>query len=195
MSSAMVWRAASLISSGAAKSGKPCERFTAPCFIARRVISRMTDSVNCSALAESIRREILAMVESGAVIAPSQADNGAQQDALFQGTEKKGNTCFPFSAGVAGGRLRRLAGLTINHPVELRVSQDDLHVFAGFRERNGLDEFGNLFVVALGFPGGDTVLAGIVRGSSRFRRSELLDQVGDIHHAELDIVVGIEELV
>src|SRR5215469_12167546 len=113
---------------------------------------------------------------------------------VFQGTEKKGNTCFPFSASVAVG-LRRLAGLTINHPVELSVSQDDLHVFAGFRKRNGLDEFGNLFVVALSFPGGDTVLAGIVRGSSRFGRSELLDQAGDIHHAELDIVVGIEELV
>src|SRR5215472_14924768 len=72
MSSAIALRAASLISSGAAKSGKPCERFTAPCFIARRVISRITDSVNCSAFAESMRREIWAIVESGAVIAPSR---------------------------------------------------------------------------------------------------------------------------
>src|ERR1700686_4351756 len=56
MSSEMAWRAASLISAGAAKSGKPWERLTALCFMARRVISRMTDSVNCSAFAESMRR-------------------------------------------------------------------------------------------------------------------------------------------
>src|ERR1700674_1432899 len=74
MSSAMAWRAASLISSGAAKSGKPWERFTAPCFRERRVISRITDSVNCSAFAESMRREIRAIERSGAVIAPSQHD-------------------------------------------------------------------------------------------------------------------------
>src|SRR5277367_89684 len=55
MSSAMACRAASLISAGAAKSGKPCDRLTALCFCASRVISRMTDSVNCSALAESMR--------------------------------------------------------------------------------------------------------------------------------------------
>src|SRR5271156_5912338 len=43
--------AASLISAGAAKSGKPCARFTAPHFSARRVISRITDSVNSPGLA------------------------------------------------------------------------------------------------------------------------------------------------
>src|SRR5215475_2255728 len=64
MSAEMAWRAASLISSGAAKSGKPCERLTALCFSARRVISRMTDSVNCSALAEIMRREMCAMEDS-----------------------------------------------------------------------------------------------------------------------------------
>src|SRR6266704_5908683 len=42
-----------LMSSGAAKSGKPCERLTAPYFIASRVISRMTDSVNELALRET----------------------------------------------------------------------------------------------------------------------------------------------
>src|SRR5258707_11149492 len=72
MSSEIAWRAASLISSGAAKSGNPCDRLTALCFSARRVISRITDSVNCSAFAESMRREICAMERSGAVIAPSQ---------------------------------------------------------------------------------------------------------------------------
>src|SRR5260370_40696537 len=89
MSSEMALRAASLISSGAAKSGKPCERLTAPCFKARRVISRMTDSVNCSAFAESMRREICAIETSEAVIAPSQNDEMvsmvAQHAAPLQG--------------------------------------------------------------------------------------------------------------
>ena len=55
MSSAMAWRAASLTSADAGKSGNPCARLTASCFWARRVISRMTDSVNRSALADSVR--------------------------------------------------------------------------------------------------------------------------------------------
>src|SRR5271165_2558476 len=54
MSAAMASCAARLISAGAGKSGKPCERLTAPCCNARRVISRITDSVNCSALRESL---------------------------------------------------------------------------------------------------------------------------------------------
>src|SRR5215469_4674162 len=189
MSSAIALRAASLISSGAAKSGKPCERFTAPCFIARRVISRMTDSVNCSAFAESMRREIWAIVESGAVIAPSQKK--------FKGTciaPLKNNTTAAL-AGVTGGGLRGHAGLPINHPVELGVSQDDLHVFAGFSERDGFDEFRNFFVIALGFPGGNSIFAGVVSGSGSFWRAELLHQVRDVNHAEFDIVLRLEELV
>src|SRR6266496_469071 len=55
--SAMACIATRLMSSGAAKSGKPCERLTAPYFIASRVISRITDSVNRLALRET-RREI-----------------------------------------------------------------------------------------------------------------------------------------
>src|SRR5271163_219262 len=53
MSAAMASWAARLISAGAGKSGKPCERFTALWRIANRVISRMTDSVKRPAFAES----------------------------------------------------------------------------------------------------------------------------------------------
>src|SRR6266571_9430446 len=53
MSSAMASIATRLMSSGAAKSGKPCERLTAPYFMASRVISRITDSVNWLALRET----------------------------------------------------------------------------------------------------------------------------------------------
>src|ERR1700733_3047879 len=45
-SASMASLAARLMSSGALKSGKPCARFTAFDSIARRVISRITDSVN-----------------------------------------------------------------------------------------------------------------------------------------------------
>src|SRR3970040_762189 len=52
----MAARAASLISGAAGKSGKPWARLTASYFMARRVISRMTDSVKCSTLVERTRR-------------------------------------------------------------------------------------------------------------------------------------------
>src|SRR5579863_539190 len=54
MSASMASCAARLICAGAGKSGKPCERLTALWRMARRVISRITDSVNCSALRESV---------------------------------------------------------------------------------------------------------------------------------------------
>src|SRR5664279_5300338 len=94
MSSEMAWRAASLISSGAAKSGKPCERLTALCFMAKRVISRMTDSVNCSALAESMRRAICDMLVSG-VDMTNYCSNGGE----FLGGEWQTDIRFQPSGG------------------------------------------------------------------------------------------------
>src|SRR5437899_2998188 len=52
-SASMARRAASFTSRGAGKSGNPCERFTAPCSWASRVISRMTDSVKRAALSDA----------------------------------------------------------------------------------------------------------------------------------------------
>src|ERR1043166_3790198 len=49
---AIACMATRLMSSGAGKSGKPCERLTAPYLIASRVISRMTDSLKREALRE-----------------------------------------------------------------------------------------------------------------------------------------------
>src|SRR5580704_16302243 len=60
MSAAIASCAARLISAGAGKSGKPCERLTALYCKARRVISRITDSVNCDAFAESCALAITA---------------------------------------------------------------------------------------------------------------------------------------
>src|SRR5262245_49091082 len=50
----MAAHAASLMAGGAEKSGKPCERVTPPYMSFRRVISRMTDSVNCVAFREPL---------------------------------------------------------------------------------------------------------------------------------------------
>ena len=59
MSSWIARAAASLSSGGHAKSGNPWARLTAPASTARRFISRMTDSVKLSALAE-IRERLMA---------------------------------------------------------------------------------------------------------------------------------------
>src|SRR5579863_2037020 len=55
MSPEMALLAASFTSSAAGKSGNPCAMLTASYCIARRVISRITDSVKRSALSESLR--------------------------------------------------------------------------------------------------------------------------------------------
>src|SRR5690349_12193981 len=51
--------AARFISVGAGKSGKPCARLTPPWRAHSRVISRMTDSVNCCALVEIFFRILI----------------------------------------------------------------------------------------------------------------------------------------
>src|SRR5438445_9398090 len=58
MSAWMAAQAASLIRSGAGKSGNPCDRFTPPYNSLRRVISRMTDSVNCVAFLDPVSLDI-----------------------------------------------------------------------------------------------------------------------------------------
>src|SRR5689334_3997630 len=70
------------MSSGAAKSGKPCDRLTAPYFSASRVISRITDSVNRLALRDTWRlREGV-----GVVI-------GHEKVTQNRGTDERGLTC------------------------------------------------------------------------------------------------------
>src|SRR5258708_10949506 len=143
MSSEMAWRAASLTSAGAAKSGKPCERLTALCFRARRVISRMTDSVNCSAFAESVRRATWDMVESGRELIKAML-LGIQQETQPQekikehprksevATFARDRPCALLAAAAGSGGRGRTAG-PVNHPVDFGIAQDDLHVFASLR--------------------------------------------------------------
>ena len=77
MSSWIARAAASLSSGGQAKSGNPWARLTAPASTASRFISRMTDSVKLSALAE-IRARV--MRRSLRVIRrPGQASGGDRQ--------------------------------------------------------------------------------------------------------------------
>src|SRR5262249_24172781 len=112
MSSEMAWRAASLMAAGAAKSGNPCDRFTAWCFMASRGISRMTDSVNCSAFADIIRREISAILISAELI--------------FLRLEEHQ---MPLRDRASGHNCRLRTGW-INHPVHGGIAQHDLHVIA-----------------------------------------------------------------
>src|SRR6266699_5210825 len=196
MSSAMALRAASLISSGAAKSGNPWDRLTARCFKASRVISRITDSVNCSAFAESMRREICAMERSGAVIAPSQNDEIVSLRARMpRPCKERPRYTDNVSTGVASGGLRGHARLPINHPVDFGVAQDDLHILAGFRERNGLDELRDLIVVALGLPGGNAVFSGVIGSGRVFQRTRLAHQARNVNHAKFNVVVWLEKFV
>src|SRR5579864_2208765 len=75
MSSEMAWRAASFTSGEAGKSGNPCAMLTASYCMARRVISRITDSVNCSALVESVRCTAAATLVAPVVDASPALDN------------------------------------------------------------------------------------------------------------------------
>src|SRR5262252_5469564 len=55
----MAAQAASFTACGAAKSGNPCDRLTAWCASLSRVISRMTDSVNCRAFLDPVSLDIV----------------------------------------------------------------------------------------------------------------------------------------
>src|SRR5712692_63957 len=55
----MAAHAASLTTAGAGKSGKPCDRLTPPWRSLSRVISRMTDSVNCVAFFDPVSVDII----------------------------------------------------------------------------------------------------------------------------------------
>src|ERR1700686_4537955 len=175
MSSAMAWRAASLISAGAAKSGKPCDKLTAWCSSAKRVISRMTDSVNCSALADSMRR-----ASSPDVLV---ADVGPS---LFSCLLKFAGFDAFFNPGATGSRSdgRTLCGArAINHPVDGGITQDDLYIIARLGEGNGLDEFRYFFVIAFSLPKGNAIFTGIVGSGGIFRGTGKTDEIGDVQHA------------
>src|SRR6476619_6584399 len=63
------------MSLGAEKSGKPCDKLTAPCFSASRVISRMTDSVNKLALRDTWR---LLEIEGVVITSPTKGHKSTQ---------------------------------------------------------------------------------------------------------------------
>src|SRR5215471_12145826 len=58
MSALIALQAASFTAAGAGKSGNPCERLMPPLASLRRVISRITDSVNCNALREPVNLDM-----------------------------------------------------------------------------------------------------------------------------------------
>src|SRR5262245_66215442 len=58
MSALIAAQAASFTAAGAGKSGNPCERLTPPYIWLRRVISRMTDSVNWVAFFDPVNLDM-----------------------------------------------------------------------------------------------------------------------------------------
>ena len=81
-------------------------------------------------------------------------------------------------------------GLAVDQAIHLGVAQDDLHVVARFGERDGLDQFSDLFVLAFGAPRGDAVFTGVVGRDSVFRSARGAREVRDVEHAQFDIVLG-----
>src|ERR1700689_2080985 len=91
----------------------------------------------------------------------------------------------------AGWRSVDRAGL--KDAIHLRVAKNDLHVLAGFGERNGFHEFRNVVVFAFGLPELDAIFAGIVGGEGGFWAAELFEQVVHVESSEREIVLRIEK--
>src|SRR4051794_41589837 len=106
MSDWMAAQAASFTTEGAGKSGKPWERFTPPCSWFRRVISRITDSVNCVAFFDPFSFYIYLGFLAGAFLARTGLPAGALADGV------------DFFAAAAGPGFSPAAGLaSVSRPV------------------------------------------------------------------------------
>src|SRR5215467_5009582 len=92
-----------LMSSGAEKSGKPCDRLTAPYFIASRVISRITDSVNRLALRDTCR---LFEIEGVVMVFSHEGLKSTQNDF---GKQFYGMICSPAASRFNCSRIERIA--------------------------------------------------------------------------------------
>src|SRR5258706_14941344 len=108
----MASRAASLRIEDAGKSGKPCARFTALCWIARRDISRMTLSLSEAARPLWKRRRTSAGANGGGMFFGLIDPTGrGKPRAGFD--QRRGRLCFLSSpGGKAGGHI----GIAKHHP-------------------------------------------------------------------------------
>src|SRR5215510_8894209 len=117
--------AASFTTAGAGKSGNPCERLTPPYIWLRRVISRMTDSVNWVAFFD-----------------PVNLDMSGRRLNYEEGTR---NTLSQMISALPAGTQNflfrdKLRFGAIQPTVIFRRTQDPLHVVLRFRVRNIVDE-------------------------------------------------------
>src|SRR5208337_2824107 len=79
--------------------------------------------------------------------------------------------------------------------VHISIPQDSLHVLAGFREGDGLDELLRIAVVPLSQPLSDAVGAGIVGGERVLELSVvLIDHIFEVARAELEVHSWSEKL-
>src|SRR5579864_4070310 len=146
----MASRAASLRIEDAGKSGKPCARFTALCWIARRDISRMTLSLSEAARWLWKRRRTSA---------------GANGGGMFSGLiEPVGGGNPRAGFGQRRARIRLQRSLGVKAAVHVGVAQHHLHVVAGLADRHGFDELGRLLKIPPGEPRVGARQAGVIGG-------------------------------
>src|SRR5207237_162394 len=122
----MAAHAASLITAGAGKSGNPCDRLTPPWRSLSRVISRMTDSVNCVAFLDPVSFDMLLFRRCGGRL-------------LFRrhGRRMAGGA---YDCG-GGGDVRNGRGaIAVQAPVVLRRAENFLYVPLRLGKRDVVDE-------------------------------------------------------
>src|SRR5208282_3077608 len=80
-------------------------------------------------------------------------------------------------------------------PVDTRIAQNSLHVFAGFGEGDGLDELLRIAVMTLSQPVAHAVRAGVVRGQGVFELAVVLvNHIFEVTRAEFYVYGGREKL-
>ena len=111
-----------MTAAGAGKSGKPCDKLMLPWRSERRVISRMTDSVNRSAFAE------LRTLDMATIIRARERAGEWVRKKAGSGRGERGGRRPRYLVGAREDRghgcLKRPAGLGINVAVDLKSGLD-----------------------------------------------------------------------
>src|SRR5437867_5186999 len=196
----MAAMAEALTAAGAGKSGNPCDRLTPPCRSLSRVISRMTDSVNCVAFFDPVSFDMsseLMALRGLARLLFLRGRRGNGRGLRGRRTLSRwlwsGRDSLPGRrAGVGGGVLARRIR-TVAPAIVLRGGEELLHVVLGLWVGNVVDEFLELQPGSLAHPAADRALAGIVAGERQMQLAEFLDLFRQVRHPDADIRLRVRE--
>ena len=98
-----------------------------------------------------------------------------------------GSLPYPFRK-LHAGKTR-----SIDLAIDRAVAHHHLHVFPGFRERNGIHKFGRLVVSLSRFPSRHAIFARIIGGQCRFQTAVARLQSRQIHRSEAKIVLRLKQ--